>query len=46
MEWALAVLLKPIFYFVFYVLVIHWLVKLAWKAIPDGKVKRFLFKRR
>ena len=43
---ALVVLLRPILYIVFYVLVIYWLMKLLWRIIPDGKVKTFLFKRR
>jgi hypothetical protein len=41
-----AVLLKPFLYLFFYLAVVYWLMRLAWKLIPDGKVKRFLFRRR
>lgn len=43
--WLVA-LLKPLLYLVFYVCCVYWLLLLAWKLIPDGKIKTFLFKRR
>lgn len=46
MEIALLAVLRPFVYVALYVLVIYWLLKLAWNLIPDGKVKTFLFKRR
>ncbi len=46
MDFALAILLRPLLYLLLWVCVIYWLLKLAWKLIPDGKVKTFLFKRR
>lgn len=46
MEVALLAGLRPILYLVLYVTVIYWLLRLAWKLIPDGKIKTFLFKRR
>jgi hypothetical protein len=46
METALLAVLRPFLYLALYALVVFWLLKLAWKLIPDGKVKTFLFKRR
>ena len=43
--WHLAALLRPVLYIVLYVTVIYWLLKLAAKWIPEGRIKQFLFKR-
>lgn len=45
MDIALMAVLRPFLYLALYVLVIYWLVRLAWKLIPPGKVKNFLFRR-
>ena len=42
---ALAILLRPFLYLLLWVLVIYWLVRLAWRLIPPGKLKNLLFKR-
>ena len=46
MDFALAILLRPLLYLILWVVVIYWLLRLFWAIIPDGKVKTFLFKRR
>ena len=46
MDFALVVVLRPFLYIAFYLCVVYWLVRLAWKLIPPGKVKEFLFRRR
>ena len=46
MELALLVVLRPFIYIALYVGVIYWILRLAWKHIPNGRVKTFLFKRR
>ncbi len=39
-------LARPLLYLVLYVCVVYWIAKFFWWLIPDGKIKRFLFKRR
>jgi len=46
MEVALLVAARPFLYLLLYALVVYWILKLLWRVIPDGKIKRFLFKRR
>jgi hypothetical protein len=46
MDIPLLVVARPFLYLALYVLVIYWLLKLAWRLIPEGRVKTFLFKRR
>ena len=45
MDFLLIAVLKPVLYLVFYICVIYWIMRWLWKVIPDGKVKRFLFRR-
>lgn len=37
---------RPLLYLFIYSVAVYWIAKLLWKIIPDGKVKRFLWKRR
>ena len=46
MTWMLAVVLRPFIYLLLFAGVIYWVMKFFWWAIPPGRVKTFLFKRR
>lgn len=46
MELALMAFLRPFLYLLLYVTVVYWIMRLVWKLMPDGKIKRALFKRR
>lgn len=42
--WFLAVLLKPFLLFLFF-LVVAFIARLIWLVMPDGRLKRLLFRR-
>ena len=44
--WAIAILIRPLFYFVLYVLVLAPLIWLLYRIFPEGRLKIVLFKMR
>jgi len=48
MSWdlAAAIVLRPFLYLLLLAGVVYWLMKLAWKMLPAGKVRTFLFTKR
>lgn len=42
----LVALVRPLLYLFVWCVAVYWIAKLLYKIIPDGKVKRFLWKRR
>ena len=43
-DFQLALLIKPLAYFVLFVLIVAPITWVLWRVIPDGRFKTFLFK--